>query len=92
MTLNRIETVLNLLLLASSSASSIRGTTTSEHDRLHAAMVTSALDEALAEQRIVWLELAPTVASGAAGPPRYRDVPRHETSLAVARLYKSTTV
>jgi hypothetical protein len=56
--LSRIETVINLLLLASNSAVSIRAATTSEHDRLHAAMVTSALDEALVEQRILWVELA----------------------------------
>ncbi|MDT4916557.1 MAG: hypothetical protein QOI15_2925 [Pseudonocardiales bacterium] len=77
-TVSRIETVMNLLLLANLSAASIRAASTSEHDRLHAAMVTSALDEALAEQRKLWLELAPTVTSGLDGPHRYRDMTRHE--------------
>ena len=76
-TLSRIETVMNLLLLANLSAASIRGATTSDHDRLHATMVSSALDEALAEQRILWLELAPTMTAGVGESSRYRDVTRH---------------
>ena len=64
MTLSRIEAVINLLLLASLSAASIRGASSSEHDRMHAAMVSSALDEALAEQRLIWSELAHTLPIG----------------------------
>jgi hypothetical protein len=76
-TLSRIETVINLLLLASLSAESIREATTSDHDRLHAAMVSSALDEALAAQRILWFEMAPTMTPGLDEPNRYCDVTRH---------------
>jgi len=61
-TLARIDTVLNLLLVASLSASSIRGATRSEHDRVQAALVSAALDEALTEQRILRVELASTMA------------------------------
>lgn len=76
MTLSRIETVMNLLLLASLSASSIRAATSSDHDRLHAGLLSAALDEALTEQRILWLELASTMSSGMHEPHRYCDVTR----------------
>ena len=60
-TLSRIDRVMNLLLLASLSADSIRGATSSEHDRLRAESVTAALDEALTEQRMLRVELASTM-------------------------------
>lgn len=74
MTLCRIETVINLLLLAKLSAAPLGTAPISFEDRLHAAMLSSALDEALAEARILWLELAPSVAARPSGQPRYRDV------------------
>ena len=73
-TLSRIETVMNLLQLARFSAAALATDSTSEHDRLQAGLLGSALDEALAEQRILWLELAPTMTGGTDGPSRYRDV------------------
>ena len=57
-TLSRVETVMNLLLLASVSTASIRGAANSDHDRRQAALVSEALDEALTEQRLIWIELA----------------------------------
>jgi hypothetical protein len=64
-TLSRIDLVISLLLSASLSASSICGATSSEHERQQAASVSGALDEALIQQRILWVE-------------RYRDVARSE--------------
>jgi len=61
---------------SSISADSIRAATTSDHDRLHATMIGSALDEALAEQRILWFELAPRMTTGLDEPNRYRDLTR----------------
>lgn len=79
-TLSRIEKVMNLVLSARFSAASIGASATTEHDRLQAELLGSALDEALAEQRILWLELAPTMAIGPDGLHRYRDVGRDELS------------
>jgi hypothetical protein len=79
-TLSRIEKVMNLVLSARFSAASIGVSATTEHDRLQAELLGSALDEALAEQRILWFELAPTMAAGPDGLQRYSDVSRRETS------------
>jgi hypothetical protein len=79
-TLSRIEMVMNLLLLARFSAASITSDSSSEHDRLQSGLLNSTLDEALAEQRILWFELAPTMATGLGGSPRYRDVTWNEMS------------
>jgi hypothetical protein len=73
-TLSRIEIVMNLLLLARFSAASMCSDATSEHDRLQAELLGSVLDEALAEQRILWFELAPTMLTGTDELSRYRDV------------------
>jgi hypothetical protein len=70
MTLSRVDTVINLLLLAGAAATWIRREATPDHARLHAAMVTSALDEALAEQRILSRELAASAASRSDSPDR----------------------
>jgi hypothetical protein len=79
-TLSRIEKVMNLVLSARFSAASIGASATTEHDRAQAELLGSALDEALAEQRILWFELAPTMAAGPDGLHRYRDASRHEMS------------
>jgi hypothetical protein len=79
-TLSRIEKVMNLVLSARFSAASIAAVATTEHDRLQAELLGSALDEALAEQRILWFEMAPTMATGPDGLHRYRDVSRQEMS------------
>jgi hypothetical protein len=75
-TLSRIETVLSLLQLAASIAATDAEAMDSEHARLNSAVVSSVLSEALAEQRILWLELAPTAATPLDGQGRYRDVTR----------------
>jgi hypothetical protein len=72
LTLSRIETVLSLLQLAAGIAAT--EASDSEHARLNDAVVSSVLEEALAEQRILWLELAPTAAAPLDGHRRYRDV------------------
>ena len=77
-TLSRIEKVMNLVLSARFSAASIGASATTEDERLQAELLGSALDEALAEQRILWFELAPTMATGPESLPRYGDVNQRE--------------
>jgi len=72
-TLSRIEKVMNLVLAARFSAASIGASATTEHDRLQAELLGSALDEALAEQRILWFELAPTMTIGPDALPQRGD-------------------
>lgn len=79
-TLSRIEKVMNLVLSARFSAASIGASATTEHDRVQAELLGSTLDDALAEQRILWLELAPTMATGPDALQRYGEVSRPEQS------------
>ncbi len=55
----RLETVINLLLLAGTAASSLRGSVQSSHDQGQAAMVVAALDEALVELRLYVADPSP---------------------------------
>jgi len=79
-TLSRVEKVMNLVLSARFSAASIGASATTEDDRVQAELLASALDEALAEQRILWFELAPTIATGTESLPRYGEVSRRESN------------
>lgn len=84
-TLPRVELAMNLLLRARFSADALASESTSERDRLQVGLLASWLDEALAEQRILWLDLASTMASSTDGPSRYRDVTRRSTSGSAGR-------